>query len=80
MRNIRGSGSNNYAIQFNLNNREYDFLKMACSDMTYVQIADKMCVSPRTVDGYRENVFQKMNVRTRTSMAIEAIRRGLVSL
>ncbi len=58
----------------NLNERETDFIKLACSDLTYVEIADKMCVSPRTVDGYRESVFQKMNVKSRVSMAIEAIR------
>lgn len=65
---------------FNLNNREYKFLKMACSELTYNQIADKMCVSPRTVDGYREVVFQKMSVRTRVGMVMEAVRHGLVQL
>jgi two-component system, NarL family, invasion response regulator UvrY len=63
---------------FNLNNREFDFLKMACSELTYNEIADKMCVSPRTVDGYREMVFQKMSVRTRVGMVMEAMKHGLV--
>ncbi|MFD2569920.1 response regulator [Spirosoma soli] len=65
---------------FNLNTREYDFLKMACSELTYNEIADRMCVSPRTVDGYREMVFQKMSVRTRVGMVMEAVRHGLVEL
>lgn len=65
---------------FNLNKREYNFLKWACSELTYNQIADKMCVSPRTVDGYREAVFEKMGVRTRVGMALEAVRKGLVEL
>lgn len=60
--------------------REYNFLQLACSDLTYVQIADKMCVSPRTVDGYREALFQKMQVKSRVGMAIEAIRWGLVKI
>lgn len=63
-----------------LNNREYEFLKLACSDLTYAQIADKMCVSTRTVDGYREAIFHKMSVKSRTAMALEAVRRGLVQL
>ncbi|QJW88495.1 response regulator transcription factor [Spirosoma taeanense] len=67
-------------LSFNLNNREYDFLKMACSELTYNEIADRMCVSPRTVDGYREAVFQKMGVRTRVVMALEAVRHGLIEL
>ncbi len=68
------------SVIFNLNGREQDFLKLACSELTYNEIADKMCVSPRTVDGYREVVFQKMNVRTRVGMVMEAVRRGLVQL
>ena len=39
-----------------------------------------MHVSERTVDGYRENLFRKLNVQSRTGMALEAIRRNLVSL
>ncbi|GAA4449636.1 response regulator [Nibrella saemangeumensis] len=63
-----------------LNDRELEFVKLACSDLTYVQIADKMCVAPRTVDGYRESVFQKWNVKSRVAMVIEAIRRGIFQL
>jgi len=65
---------------FPFNSREYEFLKMACSDLTYYEIADRMCVSTRTVDGYRESLFQKMGVKSRVGMAIEAIRRGLVQV
>ena len=65
---------------FNLNGREHSFLKMACSELTYNEIADRMCVSPRTVDGYREVVFQKMSVRTRVGMVLQAVRHGLVAL
>jgi two-component system invasion response regulator UvrY len=57
-----------------LNDRETQFIKLSCSDLTYAEIADKMCVSPRTVDGYRESVFQKMNVKSRVGMVLEAIR------
>jgi DNA-binding NarL/FixJ family response regulator len=60
--------------------REMDFLLCACSDMTYVQIAEAMNLSKRTIDGYRESVFQKFNVQSRTGMALEAIRRGLIKI
>jgi DNA-binding NarL/FixJ family response regulator len=39
-----------------------------------------MHVSERTVDGYRENIFKKLNVQSRTGMALEAIRRNIVSI
>ncbi len=60
-----------------LNERETAFVKMACSELTYAEIADRMCVSTRTVDGYRESVFEKLNVRTRVGLAMLAMRAGL---
>ncbi|MBO0950986.1 response regulator transcription factor [Fibrella forsythiae] len=60
-----------------LNDRELTFVKHACSELTYVEIADRMCVSPRTVDGYREAVFEKLGVKSRQGLVMEAIRRGL---
>lgn len=66
--------------QLRLNGREVQFIEFACSEFTYNEIADKMCVSPRTVDGYREQVFQKMGVKTRVGVVMEAIKLGLVKL
>ncbi len=63
-----------------LNEREIQFIKLSCSDKTYTEIADVMCVSPRTVDGYRESVFQKMNVKTRVAMVMQAIHLKIVEL
>ena len=59
---------------------ERKFLRLACSDLTYQQIADEMHLSPKTIDGYRENIFRKLNVKTRVTLAIQAIKRGLVNL
>ena len=80
VRSLNAPDSAGPVASFNLNGRECEFLKMACSELTYNDIADRMCVSPRTVDGYREAVFQKMGVRTRVGMALEAVRHGLVEL
>jgi DNA-binding NarL/FixJ family response regulator len=66
--------------QVHLSDREKEFLKLACSDLTYRQIADRMHLSERTIDGYRESLFQKLNVQSRVGMVLEALRRGLVSL
>ena len=63
-----------------LNDREKEFLQLACSDLTYKQIASKMQVSERSVDGYRENLFQKFNVQSRVGLCLEAIRKDLVKL
>jgi DNA-binding CsgD family transcriptional regulator len=63
-----------------LNEREVEFVRYACTELTYHQIADKMCCANRTVDGYREQVFYKMNVKTRVGVVVEAIRLGIVVL
>ncbi len=63
-----------------LNEREAEFLKLACSELTYKEVAIKMNLSERSVDGYRQTLFEKLNVQSRTGMALEAIRRGLVKL
>ena len=64
----------------NMNERETDFLKWACSELTYKEIADKMFVSPRTVDGYRDALFEKLNVKTRVGLVMYAIKNGIVSI
>lgn len=69
----------NSMAEMGLNDREIEFIRLACTEMTYTEIADKMCCSPRTVDGYREQTFQKMNVKTRVGIAVEAIKLGIVS-
>ena len=61
-----------------LNDRETDFLKYACTEMTYKEIADKMFVSPRTIDGYRDALFEKLHIKTRVGLVMYAIRAGIV--
>lgn len=66
--------------EMQLTDKEKHFVQLACSDATYKQIASDMGVSERTVDGYRENIFKKLNVQSRTGMALEAIRRNIANL
>ena len=61
-----------------LNDRETAFLKWACTEMTYKEIADKMFLSPRTIDGYRDALFEKLNLKTRVGLVIYAIKSGIV--
>jgi DNA-binding NarL/FixJ family response regulator len=64
----------------NLNERELEFLKLACTEMTYKEIADKMFLSPRTIDGYRDALFEKLQIKTRVGLVIYAIKNGVVQL
>jgi DNA-binding NarL/FixJ family response regulator len=57
-----------------LTKKETEFLKLCCSELTYKEIADQMFVSPRTVDNYRESLFLKLNIKSRTGLVLYAIK------
>ena len=61
-----------------MNEREAEFLKLICTELTYKEIADKMQVSHRTVDNYRDSLFEKANVKTRIGLAMFAVRNGVI--
>lgn len=63
-----------------MNNREKDFLKLPCSELTYNEIASQMYLSPKTIDGYRNAIFEKLNVKSPVGMALYAVKHGLVQL
>lgn len=63
----------------NLSEQELTFIRLACSEDTYSQIADKMFLSPKTIDGYRASVFEKLNIKSRVGLVLYAIKAGLVS-
>lgn len=63
-----------------LTEQEKLFIRLACSEDTYIQIADKMNLSPKTIDGYRAAVFEKLNIKSRVGLAIYAIKSGLAEI
>jgi len=63
-----------------LNDRELEFLKLVCTEHTYKEIAERMYLSPRTIDGYRDTLFEKLNVKTRVGLVLYALRNGIVAL
>ncbi|HEK19882.1 MULTISPECIES: response regulator transcription factor [unclassified Mucilaginibacter] len=63
-----------------LNKNEQKFLELCCSDYTYKQIADMMNLSPHTIDNYREALFQKFDVKSRTGLVISALKSELIKL
>ena len=60
-----------------INEREKEFLLLACSELTYNEIAAKMFLSPKTIDGYRNSLFEKLHVKSRVGLVIFAIKHGL---
>lgn len=63
-----------------LNEKEREFLRWTCSELSYKDIADKMFVSPRTVDDYRQSLFLKLKVHSRVGLVMYAIKNGIVEV
>jgi DNA-binding NarL/FixJ family response regulator len=63
-----------------LNENEIAFLKWAASELTYKEIAQKMKISPRTIDNYRDALFLKLNVKSRVGLAMYAVKSGIISI
>jgi len=63
-----------------LNEKEKEFMKWVCTELTYKEIAEKMFLSPRTIDGYRDALFEKLNVKSRVGLVMYAIKYGIVNL
>ena len=77
MNQLKNPDSGNH---FDLTDRELEFLHHACSEMTYKEIAEKMFLSPKTVDNYRDAVFTKLNVKNRIGMVLFAMKHSLVEI
>ncbi len=59
---------------------ELTFIQLACSEMTYKEIADMMGLSPKTIDGYRHDLFNRLKIKNRVGLVIFALKRNLIKL
>lgn len=63
-----------------LSDREREFLKLVCheEEYTYDQIAGEMGVQHRTVDGYRESIFDKFSIKSKTGLVLFVLKHNLL--
>lgn len=64
----------------NISEQEAHFLELLCADKSYKEIADEMCVSVRTIDNYRDNLFKKLEIKTRVGLVLFAIKQGIANI
>ena len=57
--------------------REMDVLQGLVEGLSNKELANRLSVSPRTINYHLDNIFAKLGVRTRTEAALIALRRGL---
>lgn len=72
--NISKKDEKKSANEIKLSERESEFLSYVCTELTYKEIADRMCCSPRTVEGYRDALFEKLEIKTRVGLAMYAVK------
>ena len=63
-----------------LSPREQEVLRMIGRGMSRSEIAAALCRSPKTVDGHREKVMEKLDIHDRAELVRFAIREGLVEV
>jgi DNA-binding NarL/FixJ family response regulator len=68
------------AILNELGDREKEFLRWLCTDKSYKEIAVAMCLSPRTIDGYRDMLFEKLKVASRIGLVLFALRTEIAKI
>lgn len=59
-----------------ISEREKEFLTYTVTELSYKEIAEKMCCSPRTVESYRDQLCEKFDLKTRVGLAVFAIKNG----
>ena len=63
-----------------LTEKEREFIKFACTEMTYKEIALQMGTSARNIDMYRDQVFEKLEIKSRVGLVLYAIKEGFVQV
>jgi two-component system, NarL family, response regulator LiaR len=63
-----------------LSERELEVLKLATAGLSNQEIADKLCLSLRTIQAHLGHIFNKLGVSSRTEAGIRALKEGWFTL
>ncbi|HRE51113.1 MAG TPA: response regulator transcription factor [Flavitalea sp.] len=74
---FRKSHENSSLLRTMLNEMEIRFLRLACTEMTYKEIAVEMHLNPRAIDNLRDNLFGKLDVKSRVGLVMYSIKHGV---
>jgi DNA-binding NarL/FixJ family response regulator len=69
------NNTNNNALS-KLTEREKEFLKYTITEKSYKEIAELMFCSPRTIESYRDSLFEKLGLKSRVGLAVYALKNG----
>ena len=72
--NINNENTSEKSVK--ISDREKEFLTYTVTELSYKEIAEKMCCSPRTVESYRDQLCEKLELKTRVGLAVFALKNG----
>lgn len=62
-----------------LSPREIEVVKLICKQMSIIEIGQKLCLSPRTIDSYIKNIYEKTGAKKREGIVIYAAKHNLIN-
>lgn len=75
-----GATKNHILKQPRLTPMEIRVLKQLNSDLSYKEIAQNMKTTTRSIEGYRDSLFKKLNVNSRVSLVVLGIQMGIIQV
>lgn len=63
-----------------LSDREKEILQLVAEGYSSKEVAEKLYISPKTVENHKANIMRKLNIRDRTGLTKYALRLGLIDL
>jgi len=63
-----------------LSEREKEVVKLICQEFTNNEIAEKLFISPRTVESHRQRVLEKIGAKNTVGIVIYAIINNIYSV
>jgi len=77
LKTIPAAGASLGLYPSSISTKEYIFLSYCSTELTYKEIAGKMNQSLRTIEGYRDTLLKKLNLKSRIGLAVYAIETGI---
>lgn len=63
-----------------ITDREYDIMLALCKGLSCQEIADKMFISPKTVDNHKQHIFAKLGIHNVVQLVTYAVRNKIIVL
>jgi len=67
-------------LNINLTNRELDVLRYLCKGLSANEIAEKLFISPRTVEKHRSDLLLRTGTPNSISLVLFAVKNGIVKI